>query len=75
MKNLLICKKACPIVAELNHEIACLKQENKSLRNSETKLRARINILIAGKRDNEIRIQKAKEALFSLPDSNITGGP
>ena len=68
MKNLLICKKACPIVAEKEHEIACLKQEL-------NKAHARINILIAGKRDNEIRIQKAKEALFSLPDSNITGGP
>ena len=75
MKKLLVCEKVCPIVAEKDHEIACLKQENKSLRNSETKLRARINIMIAGKRDNEIRIQKAKEALFSLPDSNITGGP
>tara|TARA_Y100000361_G_C10913410_1_gene215147 strand:- start:293 stop:520 length:228 start_codon:yes stop_codon:yes gene_type:complete len=75
MKKLLVCEKVCPVVAELKHEIACLKQENNSLRKKETKLNARINILIAGKRDNEVRIQKAKEALFSLPDSNITGGP
>ena len=68
MKNLLICKKKCPIVAERDHEIACLKQEL-------NKAHARINILIAGKRDNEVRIQRAKEALFSLPDSPITGGP
>ncbi len=75
MKNLLVCQKVCPIVAEKNHEIACLKQENKSLRSREIKLNARINLLIASQKDNEARIQNAKAALFNLPDSKITGGP
>lgn len=75
MKNLLICKKKCPIVAEKDHEIACLKQELKSARRSESKMLARLNLLIAARRDDEIRIERAKEALFSNPESRITGGP
>ncbi len=68
MKKLLVCEKVCPVVAEKDHEIACLKQEL-------TKAHARINLLIASRRDDEIRIQNAKAALFDLPDSKITGGP
>ncbi len=75
MKKLLVCEKVCPVVAEKDHEIACLKQENKALRSREIKLNARINLLIASRRDDEIRIQNAKAALFDLPDSKITGGP
>ncbi len=68
MKKLLVCEKVCPVVAEKDHEIACLKQEL-------TRAQARINLLIASRRDDEIRIQNAKAALFDLPDSKITGGP
>ena len=75
MSKLLPCKHVCPIVAELKHEIACLKKDTNSLRKSETRLKARLNIMTGAKRDDEIRIQRAKEALFSIPDSNITGGP
>jgi hypothetical protein len=75
MKKLLVCEKVCPIVAEKDHEIACLKRENKALLSREIKLNARINLLVASRRDDEIRIQNAKAALFDLPDSKITGGP
>ena len=75
MKKLLICKNACPIVAELEHEIACLRRELKQARKSESKMLSRLNILIAAKKDDEIRIQRAKEALFRNPESRITGGP
>lgn len=56
------------LVSEKDHEIACLRQENKSLRK-------RIYLLTSSKRDDEIRIQQAKQALFGLPDSNVRGGP
>ena len=68
MKNLLICKKACPIVAEKDHEIACLKLDLKQAN-------TRINILLAGKSENEKRIAKARQALFGVVDINIVGGP
>jgi len=68
MSKFLPCKNICPIVAEKNHEIACLKQEV-------SKLDARINILIAGRAEDEKRIARARQALFGVVDINIVGGP
>ena len=67
MKNLLICKKACPIVAELNHEIACLKQENKSLRKQNGTLRKRV-------KGHENRIARVRQAALGYLDNEIGSG-
>ncbi len=67
MKNLLICKKACPIVAELNHEIACLKQENESLRKRNEKLRQRV-------KGHENRIARVRQAALGYLEDEIGSG-
>ena len=67
MKNLLICKKACPIVAEKDHEIACLKQENKSLRKQNDTLRQRV-------RGHENRIARVRQAALGYLDNEIGSG-
>ena len=67
MKNLLICKKACPIVAELNHEIACLKQENKSLRKQNGTLRKQV-------KGHENRIARVRQAALGYLDNEIGSG-
>ncbi len=69
MKKLLVCEKVCPVVAELRHEIACLKQENRSHvkrleRNREYT------------REVERRLSKVRQAAFGdLGEPKITGGP
>jgi len=67
MKNLLICKKACPIVAEKDHEIACLRQENKSLRKQNDTLRQRC-------RGHEDRIAKVRQVALGYLDYEIGNG-
>ena len=67
MKNLLICKKACPIVAEKEHEIACLKQENESLRKQNERLRQSV-------RGHENRIARVRQAALGYLDYEIGSG-
>ena len=67
MKNLLICKKACPIVAEKDHEIACLKQENKSLRNQNSILRERC-------KGHENRIARVRQVALGYLDYEMGSG-
>ena len=61
MKSLLICKRACPIVEELEHEIACLKQENKSLYKRNEALRSQ-------KEAAETRLSRVRQAAFGYLD-------
>ena len=61
MKNLLLCKSVCPIVAEKDHEIACLKQENKALRSRNDLLRQRC-------RGHENRIARVRQAALGYLD-------
>ncbi len=69
MKKLLICEKVCPVVAELRHEIACLKQEN----HSHVK---RLERNREYTRDLERRLSKVRQAAFGdLGEPKITGGP
>ena len=67
MKNLLICKKACPIVAEKDHEIACLRQENKSIRKQNDILRKKV-------RGHENRIAKVRQVALGYLDYEIGNG-
>jgi len=67
MKNLLICKKACPIVAERDHEIASLRQENKSLRKQNEVLRQRC-------KGHENRIARVRQVALGYLDYEIGSG-
>jgi hypothetical protein len=90
MKKLLICQKVCPIVKALRDENEALKTQlslaedalelNGRLLDraydSVQRREVRINQLIEGKRDDERRIAKARQALFGVLDEpRITGGP
>ena len=69
MKKFLICKKACPIVAEKDHEIACLRQELESYKKREVRNREYT-------REIERRLAKVRQAAFGLlEEPKITGGP
>ena len=90
MRKLLICGTVCPIVKELRKENEILKAEvslchdrleltthllDKAYENVERR-DVRINQLIEGKREDERRIAKARQALFGVLDEpKITGGP
>ena len=67
MKKLLVCEKVCPIVSEKDHEIACLKQENKSLRKQNDMLRKRV-------KGHEDRIARVRQAALGYLDSEIGSG-
>ena len=67
MKNLLICKKACPIVSEKDHEIACLKQEVKKLIKQNDTLRARC-------RGHENRIARVRQVALGYLDYEMGNG-
>ena len=90
MKKLLICKNVCPIVKALRKENEVLKaklslaEDSLELKSSllgkaydsVERREVRINQLIEGKREDERRIAKAKQALFGVLDApKITGGP
>lgn len=90
MKKLLICKNVCPIVKALRDENEALKAQlslaedalelNGKLLDrayeSVQKREERINQLIEGKREDERRIAKARQALFGVLDQpKIIGGP
>ena len=90
MKKLLICEKVCPIVKALREENEALKaklslcEDSLELTNrlldraydNVQRREVRINQLIEGKRDDERRIAKARQALFGVLDEpKITGGP
>ena len=62
------CGLVCPVIAEKDHEIACLKLDLKHAN-------ARINILLASKHEDEKRIAKARQALFGVVDINIVDKP
>ena len=90
MKKLLICKKVCPVVKALRDENEALKAKL-SLAEDALELNGRlldkaydgvqrrevrITQLIEGKREDERRIAKARQALFGiLCAPKITGGP
>lgn len=90
MRKLLVCQKVCPVVKALRDENEALKARL-SLAEDELELdekllerardgierrEVRINQLIEGKREDERRIAKARQALFGVLDEpRITGGP
>jgi hypothetical protein len=69
MKKLLVCQNVCPIIAEKDHEIACLKKENRShVRRLERNREYT--------RELERRLSKVRQAAFGdLGEPKITGGP
>ncbi len=67
MKNLLVCQNVCPVVSERDHEIACLKQENASLRKQNGILRTRV-------KGHENRIARVRQAALGYLDSEIGKG-
>lgn len=90
MKKLLICKNVCPIVKALRDENEALKAQLslaedalelngrllEKAYDSVQRREVRINQLIEGKREDERRIAKARQALFGVLDEpKITGGP
>ena len=90
MKKLLICKNVCPIVKALRDENEALKAQLslaedalelngrllEKAYDSAQRREVRINQLIEGKREDERRIAKARQALFGVLDEpKITGGP
>ena len=76
MKKLLICKSVCPIVRKLQEENEVLKAKLSLAYENAQKRGVRINQLVEGKREDERRIAKARQALFGILDQpKITGGP
>ena len=90
MKKLLICKNVCPIVKALRDENEALKAQLslaedalelngrllEKAYDSVQRREVRLNQLIEGKREDERRIAKARQALFGVLDEpKITGGP
>jgi len=55
------CGRICPIIAEKDHEIACLKLDLKQAR-------VRLKLLIEINAENEKRVAKARQALFGITD-------
>ena len=55
------CGRICPIIAEKDHEIACLKLDLKQAR-------VRLKLVIEINAENEKRVAKARQALFGITD-------
>jgi len=55
------CGRICPIIAEKDHEIACLKLDLKQAR-------VRLKLVIEINAENEKRVAKARQALLGITD-------
>jgi hypothetical protein len=71
MSKFLPCKSVCPVVAELRHDLANRDTEIRRLQMELERRDRRISNLIEGKRDNEKRIAKIRQAAFGIVDWGI----
>jgi len=71
MSKFLPCKSVCPVVAELRHDLASRDTEIRRLHMELERRDRRISNLIEGKRDNEKRIAKIRQAAFGIVDWGI----
>jgi len=71
MSKFLPCKSVCPVVAELRHDLANRDTEIRRLHMELERRDRRISNLIEGKRDNEKRIAKIRQAAFGIVDWGI----
>ena len=71
MSKFLPCKSVCPVVAELRHDLANRDSEIRRLQMELERRDRRISNLIEGKRDNEKRIAKIRQAAFGIVDWGI----
>jgi len=71
MSRFLPCKWVCPVVAELRHDLANRDTEIRRLQMELERRDRRISNLIEGKRDNEKRIAKIRQAAFGIVDWGI----
>ena len=66
MKNLLICKKACPIVGDLKMENAELRHDKENMRIDIKNLLKQIDLLITDNNMLEARVEKLEKSNAAL---------